>query len=127
MKYYEISRFPGSAVNPSTLYNTHFKPEISTSYEIGTDFRMFNNRLGIDVTYYQNITKNQIIDSPIDVSSGYTSAIVNAGKVRNRGVEVTFNATPVMTKISSGILPSLGRKTKTVFWNSLKEPMTIKL
>ena len=98
MKYYETSRFPGSAVNPSTLYNTHFKPEISTSYEIGTDFRMFNNRLGIDVTYYQNITKNQIIDSPIDVSSGYTSAIVNAGKVRNRGVEVTFNATPVMTK-----------------------------
>ena len=60
MKYYETSNFPGSAVNPSTLYNTDFKPEISTSFEVGTDFRMFNNRLGLDLTFYQNVTKNQI-------------------------------------------------------------------
>ena len=98
MKYYETSNFPGSAVNPTTLYNTDFKPEISTSFEVGTDFRMFDNRIGIDLTYYQNVTKNQIISSPLDASSGYTSAIINAGKVRNRGVEVTFNATPVKTR-----------------------------
>ena len=98
MKYYETSNFPGSAVNPSTLYNTDFKPEISTSFEVGTDFRMFNNRLGLDLTFYQNVTKNQIISSPIDASTGFTSALINAGKVRNRGVEITFNATPVKTK-----------------------------
>lgn len=96
-KYYETSTFPGSAVNPSTLYNTDFKPEISTSFELGTDFRMFNNRLGLDITYYHNITKNQIISSPLDASTGYTSAIINAGKVRNRGVEIQLNATPVKT------------------------------
>lgn len=97
-KYYDSSSFSGSAVNPTTLYNTHFKPEISTSYELGTDFRMFNNRLGLDVTYYQNITKNQIINSPLDESTGYSSAIINAGKVRNRGVEVQLTAIPVKTR-----------------------------
>lgn len=97
-KYYSSSSFSGSAVNPTVLYNTDFKPEISTSAEIGADFRMFHNRIGVDVTYYQNTTKNQIINSPLDVSSGYSSAIINAGKVRNRGVEIQFTATPVQTK-----------------------------
>lgn len=97
-KYYSSSSFSGSAVNPTTLYNADFKPEISSSYELGVDFRMFNNRLGLDATYYQNTTKNQIVSSPLDASSGYSSGIINAGKVRNRGVELQLTATPVKTR-----------------------------
>ncbi len=43
------------------LYNQDFKPEISTNYEAGFDFRMFDNRIGVDFPFYYNRTKNQIL------------------------------------------------------------------
>ena len=64
--YYGTSDFPGSAVVASTLYNQDFKPEISTNYEAGFDLRMFQNRIGLDFTFYYNRTKNQILDAPMD-------------------------------------------------------------
>jgi outer membrane receptor protein involved in Fe transport len=82
----------------STLYNKDFKPEISTNYETGLDFRMFKNRVGIDFTFYYNETKNQILDAPMDPTTGYTRATINSGKVRNRGYELEFNATPVQSR-----------------------------
>ncbi len=96
--YYNTSDFVGSATVQTNLYNTDFKPEISTSYEVGTDIRLFKNRLGVDFTYYYNETKNQILSAGLDSTTGYSSATVNAGNVRNRGFEVTLNATPVRTK-----------------------------
>ena len=97
-KYYTISEFSGSALMPRTLHNADFKPEISTSYEAGVDFRMFRNRLNLDLTGYQNYTKNQIIDVPLDPTTGFSRATVNAGKVRNRGIEVLLSGTPVDTR-----------------------------
>ena len=61
--YYGTSDFPGSVIVSSTLYNQDFKPEISTNYETGFDFRMFHNRIGLDFTFYYNRTKNQILDA----------------------------------------------------------------
>lgn len=63
--YYNKGIFPGSVTVASTLFNQNFKPEISTNYEAGIDFRMFNNRLAMDLTYYQNLTENQILDAPM--------------------------------------------------------------
>ncbi len=94
-KYYSTSPFPGSAVTATTLHNIDFKPEISTSFETGLDLRMFRNRLGIDFTYYRNVTRNQIIDAPMDASTGYSRATINAGKVRNQGYELVLNGTPL--------------------------------
>ena len=96
--YYGTSDFAGSATLASTLYNDNFKPEISTNYEAGIDFRMFNNRLGIDFTYYYNKTKNQILDAPMDPTTGYSKATINSGCVRNRGYELQLKATPVQNK-----------------------------
>lgn len=93
--YYSTSEFSGSLQMPSTLYNASFKPEISTNYETGIDFRMFKNRLGLDFTFYYNQTKNQILDAPMDATTGYTRATINSGNVRNRGYEVQLNGTPV--------------------------------
>ena len=56
--YYTTSDFPGSLVKPTTLYNADFKPEMSTSWEGGLDFRVLKGRLGLDFTYYYNSTKN---------------------------------------------------------------------
>jgi Outer membrane receptor proteins, mostly Fe transport len=96
--YYGTSDFPGSAVVASTLYNQDFKPEISTNYETGFDFRMFHNRIGLDFTFYYNRTKNQILDAPMDPTTGYSKATINSGCVRNRGYEIQLNATPVASR-----------------------------
>ncbi len=96
--YYEWGDFPGSSVLPSTLYNQDFKPEISSSMEFGLDAKFFESRLGVDFTFYHNVTRNQIIDAPLDPTIGYTEATLNAGKVRNHGFEVVINATPVATR-----------------------------
>lgn len=94
-KYYGRTDFSGSAVAPTSLYNTDFKPEITTSQEFGVDIRMFKSRLRLDATVYQNNTKNQIFSTPLPRSSGYNSVLINAGEVRNRGVELLLNVTPI--------------------------------
>ncbi|WP_240486040.1 SusC/RagA family TonB-linked outer membrane protein [Anditalea andensis] len=97
-KYYGQSEFPGSGSVPTLLYNTNFKPEISTSYEAGIDLIFFNRRLGADINFYHTVTNNQILEVPIDITSGYSRAVLNAGRVRNQGVELVLNGSPVVTK-----------------------------
>ena len=94
-QYYETSSFAGSVTASTTLFNPSFKPERSTSYEAGLDLRMFRNRVGLDFTFYYNKTENQILDAPIDASTGYSRATINSGNVRNRGYEVTLNVIPI--------------------------------
>jgi hypothetical protein len=96
-KYYATTKFPGSASMATTLHNIDFKPEISSSFETGLDLRMLKNRLGIDFTFYYNVTRNQIIDAPMDAATGYYRATINAGKVRNRGYELMITGTPILT------------------------------
>jgi TonB-linked SusC/RagA family outer membrane protein len=76
----------------------NLKPELSDSYEVGTDLRFFKSRLGIDVTYYDERTKNQIITLPVDQSTGFSSKLINAGLITNKGVEVLLTTVPVKTK-----------------------------
>ena len=97
-KYYGTSPFPSSASVPTLLHNIDFKPEISSNIEAGLDLRFLKGRIGVDATWYQNITKNQILQAPLDPTTGYSNAVVNGGKVRNRGVELLITAKPVQTK-----------------------------
>lgn len=94
-KYYDRSDFPGAAQLATFLYNKGFKPESTVSYEIGLEYLMFQGRIGADLTVYQNNTKNQILDVPIDPTTGYARALLNSGEVRNRGVEVVLNSRPI--------------------------------
>ena len=84
-------------VGTGSLLNPKLKPEIITTYEIGTAVSFFQNRLGFDVTYYNALSKNQIISLPSVQSSGATSRQINAGEIRNKGVEVVLNFTPIKT------------------------------
>jgi TonB-linked SusC/RagA family outer membrane protein len=77
---------------------TNLKNELSRSFEIGTELRLFNNRVGIDFTYYNSSTKNQIVGIDISASTGYASKLINAGEIRNRGIELLFTATPFKTR-----------------------------
>ncbi|WP_277234536.1 SusC/RagA family TonB-linked outer membrane protein [Hymenobacter sp. YC55] len=94
-KYYNRSDFAGAGSVATTLYNKNLKPEQTVSYEAGLEYLMFQGRLGADLTVYQNTTKNQILEVPIDPTTGYSRALLNAGAVRNRGVEVVLNTRPV--------------------------------
>ncbi|MBX2896248.1 MAG: SusC/RagA family TonB-linked outer membrane protein [Cyclobacteriaceae bacterium] len=87
------------------LANFSLKPEISTSYETGLDVKFFGGRLGLDVTYYQTRTQNQILNIPLSLTSGYNSRAINAGEIKNYGVEVMVNSIPV--KLSNGFQWSL--------------------
>ena len=82
----------------NSLANLSLKPEISSAYEFGTDVRLFNNRIGVDITYYQSRTKNQILNLPLDPTSGYSSRKINAGMIKNYGVEVMLNAAIIKQK-----------------------------
>jgi TonB-linked SusC/RagA family outer membrane protein len=82
----------------SILVNPELKPEISTSIETGFDVRFFHNRIGLDFTFYHTESKNQILPIPLSGTSGYSARIINAGLIKNQGIEVTLNATPVRTR-----------------------------
>lgn len=97
-RYYSATEFAGSAVVPTILPNYNLKPEITTSYEFGLDLRLLKSRLNFDLTIYENNTRNQILDVPLDPTTGFTRAVLNSGLVRNRGVEVIANAKPLLTK-----------------------------
>lgn len=97
-KYYGTSPFPGSGSVPTLLHNVNFKPEISTNYEAGLDIRLFKSRLNLDLTVYSNTTRNQILEVPMDPTTGYARAVLNAGAVRNQGIEVVLSGSIIKKK-----------------------------
>ena len=86
----------GSSSNTYPLAD--LKPEKTLSWEVGVDYRMFNNRLGIDFTYYRSTTTDQILSMTVPGSSGYASKKINAGKMESKGVELMVTGTPIQTK-----------------------------
>ena len=65
--------------------------------EFGTEWRFFQHRLGINLTYYRTNTYNQFFKLPALAGDVYAYRYVNAGNIQNRGWEVTLNATPVLS------------------------------
>lgn len=85
--------FNGGVVQSSTLKNNpNLKPEISSSTEFGLNTRFFNNRIGLDFTWFQTDTKDQIFTINLPESSGYSKQVINGGKIQNKGVELVLNA-----------------------------------
>ncbi|SKB55139.1 TonB-linked outer membrane protein, SusC/RagA family [Sphingobacterium nematocida] len=82
---------------PDILNNPNLRPSFAHSFEIGTDLKFFNNRLGLDFTYYMQRNKDQVITLSAPVASGYTDFRVNAGDIENNGIEVSLTATPIQT------------------------------
>ncbi|MEJ8800721.1 SusC/RagA family TonB-linked outer membrane protein [Pontibacter sp. H249] len=87
-RYYIPSEFAGSAVADYTLFNADLKPEMATNYEAGLEYKLFGGRFGMDINFYRNITRNQIVAVPLDPTTGYKQAFLNSGKVQNQGIEV---------------------------------------
>ena len=70
-------------------------PEIQTSTEFGTELQFFQGRFGLDFTYYNSVTKNQLASPRLAQSTGYIFLTLNSGSVHNKGMELSINASPV--------------------------------
>ncbi|WP_268034318.1 SusC/RagA family TonB-linked outer membrane protein [Algoriphagus sp. PAP.12] len=80
-------------VLPSSFGNDGIKPEQKHEFEIGLDARFFNNKLGLDLSYYNAQIRDQILPLTIPATSGANTVLTNIGTLRNKGVELALNAT----------------------------------
>lgn len=80
---------------PQTIPNANLKPERTKSWEAGGELRLLDERVTLDATYYNKLTDNQIIPAQITPAIGFTSAVVNAGSIRNKGIELQSTISPI--------------------------------
>ncbi len=93
--------FPFLGLQGRTLANAagnpELGPEFTASYEVGTDLRFFNNRVGIDLGVFRTVSTDIILNVPVAGASGFTSQIRNAGKLESNGIELALDITPIKT------------------------------
>ena len=73
-------------------------PEIQNSWEIGGEFRFLNGRVGLDYTYYNSETQNQIGQPRLAQSGGFIFSTLNSGSVLNKGMEIQVTGKPIVQK-----------------------------
>lgn len=83
---------------PDNLNNPNIRPSFANSYETGLALQFFKNRLGMDLTYYTQKNKDQIIRLDVSGASGFSSTTINAGLIENKGFELTLTGKPLVTK-----------------------------
>lgn len=83
--------------SPDVKGNKGLKPEKMKSLEVGLEMKFFKNRLGFDISYYDNQNEDLILSVPISGTTGYTNQILNAASMYNKGIELVFSATPALT------------------------------
>ncbi|WP_299397456.1 SusC/RagA family TonB-linked outer membrane protein [uncultured Gelidibacter sp.] len=88
----------GVASNPNAQANLDLLPERQESFEVGLEMQFADRRVGFDVSYYNTQNINQITSIPLSTATGYTSAVLNAGTIENKGVEVQLNLTPIKSE-----------------------------
>jgi len=97
-KQQSTAGFTYAQVITESYGNEYIKPETKYEFELGLESKFFNNRLGFEVSYYNNRIVDQILKNRFPLSTGSTTILQNVGELKNYGVEVTLNGTPVQTK-----------------------------
>ncbi|MGJ1497941.1 SusC/RagA family TonB-linked outer membrane protein [Sphingobacterium spiritivorum] len=94
---YETQSFLGRAslFSSATLANENVKPERQRELELGTDLSFFKNRLGLQFNWYNKKVDDLLLASVIAPSVGFSNLLDNIGSLRNKGIEVVLNGTPV--------------------------------
>ncbi|HET9056781.1 MAG TPA: SusC/RagA family TonB-linked outer membrane protein [Chitinophagaceae bacterium] len=79
--------------------NFLLEPEIQNTYEFGTELKLFRNKLGLDITYYNTLNKKQIVENfRLSYATGFVLNTLNVGSTRNRGIEITVEVSPLSKK-----------------------------
>lgn len=90
--------YPGYTIgyiDNNTIPNKDLLPTITNSFETGLEMKFLNNRIGLDFTYYTQVSENQIMGMATSWTSGYNHRLINAGEIENKGVEISLNTRPV--------------------------------
>lgn len=93
--------YPGytlGSISNTTIPNRDLKPTRTNSYEMGLELKFLNSRIGLDFTYYNQTSRNQIMAMASSWASGYTYRMINAGEIQNNGIEIALNTRPIQTK-----------------------------
>jgi hypothetical protein len=80
---------------PDELPNSGLRPEKTISREVGLDMRSVGDRVSLDLTYYNSETTDQILPVQVSAASGYTTRILNAGRIENNGIESVLTIVPL--------------------------------
>jgi TonB-linked SusC/RagA family outer membrane protein len=92
---YSLGSFTQANSAGGLIPNPDLVPAVSTEIEAGVDLRFYDNRLGLDFTYYHQETTEDIVKQSISNATGFGSTYVNVGKLQNQGVEIMLTGTPV--------------------------------
>lgn len=93
-----FSTFGGAYLISGESGNPDLRPEVKTEYEIGTDMRLFKDRIGLGITWYKSKTKDVLFAVKANPSSGYNFNYKNAAEISNKGVEIDLTAKILKTK-----------------------------
>ncbi|MEQ9438830.1 MAG: SusC/RagA family TonB-linked outer membrane protein [Cyclobacteriaceae bacterium] len=86
---------PVQAISSDLVTNPDLRPLTSTTYEAGIDIQLLENRIGVDLTFYNRTTTDDIVQTNISEASGYTKALLNVGELNNKGIELLLTGSPV--------------------------------
>ena len=94
---YNLSSFAGQPMTslPSSMPCLNYKPSVNNTADFGVTLGFLKNRINLDARYYHGRSKNQILSSPLPMSSGVNSVIVNTGVLENSGVEFVIKGKPI--------------------------------
>lgn len=95
---FAFATLPNSLTTPNELLNSELKPERTDSYEFGLETYFLNRRISFDLSLYKTVSRDQIISSAISGASGFSSAVINAGEIENKGVEIILGGAIIKTK-----------------------------
>lgn len=93
--------YPGftiGSISNGTIPNKDLKPTKTNSLELGMELKFLHNRVGLDFTYYSQLSKNQIMGMANSSATGYGYRLINAGEIENKGIEIALNTRPVQIK-----------------------------
>lgn len=99
-QYYSVgSAIQGTTTGSfsSTLPNLFLKPYTLTEFEVGTELKFLNNRLSLDLAYFDRKTKNEIISGSLSESTGFSNQQIGTGSTQNRGLEALLTGVPIET------------------------------
>ena len=111
---YTRASFSSAGGTAGNIPNPGLQPALSTEIEAGLDIRLFNNRFGIDFTYYQQKTTDDILNATISNASGFGSTSVNVGEIQNKGFEILVTGTPIQGPLTWDISVNFAKNDNEV-------------
>ncbi|RDB05228.1 SusC/RagA family TonB-linked outer membrane protein [Runella aurantiaca] len=86
---------PLGSISGSTVPNANLRPMRVSEKEFGLELKLFNNLIGLDFTYYDKLSSDQILRAQTSNAGGYLNQLINVGQSRNQGLEMLVNLNPI--------------------------------